>query len=318
LYKIQPDNGKQIALAPTHEEQVTVLAQDIIRSYKDLPVAVYQIQTKFRNEARAKSGLLRGREFIMKDMYSFHATEEDFNHFYEEAKKVYLQIFNRMDLGVKIVEASGGVFSEFSYEFQLLAPQGEDEIYYCDKCDFAQNKEIAQVKIGDKCPRCDGQIQVSNGIEIGNIFPLGKNFTEKIGCKFLDKDGKENFPLMGCYGIGLTRCLGSVVESKYDVAKNRMIWPKKIAPFDIHLISLTADERATQVYDNLSQKYEVLFDERDLSAGLKFAEADLIGCPKRIVISQRSLQAGGAEVLDLLKNSSKIVSLENLSEVLDE
>ncbi len=318
LYKIQTQNGKELALGPTHEEQVVTLAKGVISSYRDLPKAVYQIQTKFRKEARAKSGLLRGREFIMKDMYSFHDGEEDFEKFYELSKKVYLKIFGRFGLEVKIVEASGGVFSEFSHEFQLLTPQGEDEIYYCNKCDFAQNKEIAQFKAGDKCPNCDGEILVSNGIEVGNIFPLSTTFAEQIGCKYITNEGKEQYPVMGCYGLGITRCLGSVVEIMYDNAKNRMVWPKEVAPFDIHIISLNKNDIADSLYERLGPKFEVLYDDRELSAGQKFAEADLVGCPIRLIVSGKSLEAGGIEVIDMSKNSSTIVPIENIEKILNE
>lgn len=307
LYKFTDSRGKDLALAPTHEEEVVDIVRKRIKSYKDLPFAVYQIQTKFRNEPRAKSGLLRGREFIMKDMYSFHADEDDLNTFYDKSKGAYFNIFHRMGLDAKLVEASGGIFSKYSHEFQVLTPVGEDTIFYCDSCDYAVNKEITEVSEGDKCPKCGGMIKVSPGIEVGNIFPLKTKYSRAMKATFLDKDGKEQIFMMGCYGIGLTRAMATVVEVKYDVANNKMIWPKEIAPYVVHLVSLNQNERSEQLYEELTRHgIEVLYDDRDLSAGTKFAEADLIGCPYRVVVSDRSLENGGVEFSDLIKNETLI------------
>jgi prolyl-tRNA synthetase len=291
--------SNQVAMAATHEEQVTTIVKNYINSYKDLPKALYQIQTKLRNEPRAKSGLLRGREFQMKDMYSFHATEEDFEKFYEESKKAYLAAYKRMGLEARIVEASGGVFTKkHSHEFQVFTEVGEDIIYYCDKCEYAVNKEIAEVKEGDKCPKCDGKILMAKGIEVGNIFPLETKYSSTLEAKFLDKDGKEQEMVMGCYGIGLSRVLGTIVEVKYDASSNKMIWPKEVAPFAVHLISLGKNEEAQQIYSKLvNNGLEVLFDDRDLSAGEKFAEADLVGAPIRMIISAKSIENGGVELI---------------------
>jgi len=312
FYKLTDSRGKELNLAPTHEEEVTDIVRKNIKSYKELPLALYQMQTKFRNEPRVKSGLLRGREFLMKDMYSFHANEEDLWKYYETVKKAYFEVFRRLGLAVKYVEASGGVFSKYSHEFQVLTPVGEDTIYYCDspagECTFAQNKEIAEIKEGDDCPKCGGTIKVDRGIEVANIFPLMNRFSKPMKATYLDKDGKEKEMVMGCYGIGLTRALATMVEVYYDTTKNKMAWPKEISPFQIHLISLNQNEEAEKVYSNLVEKgIEVLYDDRDLMAGEKFAEADLVGCPKRIVISKKSLEAGGVEV------EGRIVSIDQLS-----
>lgn len=313
FYKLQDSRGKDLNLAPTHEEEVTDIVRKNISSYKDLPIALYQMQTKFRNEPRAKSGLLRGREFLMKDMYSFAATDEQHEKFYNTVILVYLKVFKRLGLDAKLVEASGGIFSKYSHEFQVLTAVGEDTIYYCEKCDFAQNKEIAEVKEGQKCPKCDGKIEVAKGIEVGNIFPLKTKFSKPMGATFLDQDGKEKDFIMGCYGIGLTRALATVVEIHYDVTKNRMIWPAEIAPFDLHLISLNQNTEAEKVYDKLvAQGIKVLFDDRELSAGEKFAEADLVGCPTRIIVSKKSLEAGGVERTDVATGKSEIVPIEKL------
>ncbi|MEI6040479.1 MAG: aminoacyl--tRNA ligase-related protein [Candidatus Berkelbacteria bacterium] len=313
LYKFKDARDKELLLAPTHEEQVIDIFRNHVKSYKNLPLALYQIQTKFRNEPRAKSGLLRGREFIMKDMYSFHVTEADFENFYEKAKNAYLEIFKRLEVPVKYVRASGGIFSEFSHEFQALTEIGEDTIYYCDDCDFAENKEIAKVKEGDKCPNCGGVVKVSAGVEIGNIFPLSTKYTKAMNTKITDQDGKDVDVIMGCYGIGLTRLMATIVEMKYSVNENKMFWPVEAAPFDVHLISLNQNTEAEKVYKKLTEKgLSVLFDDRDGSAGEKFAEADLIGVVKRVIVSTKSLAAGGVEVVDGA-NEAKIVKIEDLS-----
>ena len=311
LYKFKDARDKELLLAPTHEEQVIDIFRAHVKSYKDLPLALYQFQAKFRNEPRAKSGLLRGREFMMKDMYSFHATNDDFEQYYEKAKQAYLAVFKRLDMPVKYIQASGGIFSEFSHEFQTLTEVGEDTIYYCDACDYAVNKEIAKVKEGDKCPECSGKIQVSAGIEVGNIFPLGTKYTKAMNTKITGADGKETDVIMGCYGIGLTRALATIVEIKYDLAKNKMTWPKEVAPFDVHLISLNQNEAAEKIYNDLTAKnIEVLYDDRDNAAGEKFAEADLVGCPVRIIVSAKSLAAGGVEIME--NGESEIVKIEEI------
>lgn len=310
FYKLKDSRGKEMNLAPTHEEEVTDIVRKNITSYKDLPFALYQIQTKFRNEPRVKSGLLRGREFIMKDMYSFSDSLEQHEEFYQKSIPAYFNVFKRLGLDAKLVEASGGIFSKFSHEFQVLTAVGEDTIYHCDKCDFAQNKEIAEVKEGDKCPKCDGKIRTDRGIEVGNIFPLKDRFSKPMKATFLDKDGIEKEFVMGCYGIGITRSMATVVEVYYDATKNRMVWPKEIAPYQVEIISLNQNEEAEKVYKKLkSDGVEVLYDDRDMSAGEKFAEADLIGCPERIIISKKSLESGGMEKINLITDK---VSIEKI------
>ncbi|MFA6963418.1 MAG: aminoacyl--tRNA ligase-related protein [Patescibacteria group bacterium] len=298
FYKLVDARGKTILLAPTHEEQVIDIVRKKVKSYKDLPLALYQIQTKFRNEPRAKSGLLRGREFIMKDLYSFHESEEDFNSYYERSKEAYNEVFKRFGLDARIVEASGGIFSKYSHEFQVLTAVGEDTIYYCDKCDFAQNKEVAEVTEGDKCPKCGALVKVGRGIEVGNIFPLKDKYSKPMNGTFLDRDGKEQVFTMGCYGIGITRALATIVEVHYDVAKNKMVWPVEVAPYKVHLISLNQNEKAEEIYKELLEKnVEVLYDDREMSAGEKFAEADLVGSPIRIVVSKKTLDADSVEMV---------------------
>lgn len=314
LFKLEGHGGKQYALGSTHEEIVTPLVQQYVHSYKDLPLAVYQIQDKFRNEPRAKSGLLRGREFSMKDLYSFHLTEEDFQAFYERSKQAYLNVFRRCGLKAIIVEASGGVFSKYSHEFQVLTPCGEDDVYLCD-CGFAQNKEIVEVKEGDVCPSCEkGCVRVEKAIEVGNIFPLKNRFTEAFDFKVQGPDGKQRDVFMGCYGIGPSRMMGSIVEVQHDEAG--IVWPKTVAPFHVHLITLPGDERIEETAEDLmheleNAQVEVLWDDRgEARAGEKFADADLIGIPLRLVISEKSLGEDAVEWKERHESEARLVKLD--------
>lgn len=315
LYKI---DGKQgIALGPTHEEQVTDLARRLLTSYRDLPKAVYQIQTKFRREARAKSGLLRGREFIMKDLYSFHTSEADLDNYYESLIKIYFNIFERLGLPAIIVEASGGAFSKYSHEFQVLTDIGEDTIFLCSQhCGFAQNSEISSVTSGDKCPNCDnGIIDVKQGIEVGNIFQLKNRFSEPMKANFTNDQGKQQPLMMGCYGIGITRALATMIELNFK--DKRMNWPSGLEPYRIHLLSLGQENETTNLYKLLlNNGHEVLFDDRDISNGQKFAESDLIGCPIRICVSKKTLETNSAEVR--YRDETHMVEIQKIESFLRE
>jgi prolyl-tRNA synthetase len=304
LFKLEGAGGKEYALGATHEEVVTPLVQQYIHSYKDLPVTLYQIQDKFRNEPRAKSGLLRGREFSMKDLYSFHLTEDDLTAYYERVKGAYARIFSRCGLDALVVEASGGTFSKYSHEYQVITDSGEDIVYHC-KCGWAVNREIFEGKVGDVCPSCKkGMVESHKAIEVGNIFPLKTKYSDAFGLDVTGEDGKLVRVLMGCYGIGPSRVMGSVVEVHHD--ERGMIWPKSVAPFHMHLITLSnkdsevkarVDETAVELHDSFERTgIEVLWDDRDdASAGEKFADADLIGIPLRLVVSQKTLAEGCVE-----------------------
>ena len=237
LFKVKGSGDKEYAMGPTHEEVVTPLAKKMVFSYRDLPFSVFQIQTKFRDELRAKSGILRTREFLMKDLYSFHATQADFDAYYEKLAKVYTNIFKEVGIG-KITHrtlASGGSFSKYSDEFQTITNAGEDIIYICKKCSTSINKEIkAEYPI---CPKCKAnEFEEKKSIEVGNIFPLGTGFSKPFDLKFTDKDATDKPVLMGCYGIGLGRLMGAIVEASHD--EKGIIWPKSVAPFLVHLIAL--------------------------------------------------------------------------------
>jgi prolyl-tRNA synthetase len=467
LYRTTASGNKEFVFGPSHEETVTPLAAKYIQSYKDLPLCVYQIQTKFRDEPRAKSGLLRGREFGMKDMYSFHVSDEDLDEYYEKVKQAYLNVFERCDLQAHVIEASGGPFSDnFSHEFSVITPIGEDVVIVCEKCGTAQNLEIAEgkvldpdepaekelpleevdvrrgftvadnakahgvdehkilksvvyevenegligvvirgdlnvsdvklenyfskrlrpaspeilkeaglvqgyispvnipakikisfigdhsiknvknfvtganavskdyknvnlgrdfvikdftdlveVKSGFKCVKCEKPLEEKNAIEVGNIFKLGTKYSVSFNLKFTDKDGKEKPVVMGCYGIGNTRLIGSIVEASHD--EKGIIWPLSIAPFQVHIVSLGKDkeitDKAKKLYkDLLDEGVEVLYDDRDESPGVKLNDADLIGIPLRLIVSKRSLEKDGVEWKERNQKDGKGVKFSDL------
>ncbi len=326
LFKLEGAGGKDFGLAPTHEEAVTPLVQTYVNSYKDLPLAVYQIQDKFRNEPRAKSGLLRGREFWMKDMYSFHTSEADLESYYEEVTDAYRRVFKRLGLDAILTEASGGIFSKYSHEFQVATPFGEDLIYTCKKCHFAVNREIAEVKGGDPCPKCDGTIEEVKAIEVGNIFKLSTRFADDFGFTVPGQDGKATKIWMGCYGIGISRLMGSIVEVFHD--DKGILWPKTVAPFSIHLVSLKSKDAsmleriqttAASLYEELmTAGIEVLWDDREnASPGEKFADADVIGLPLRLVVSEKTLREDAIEWKARAEAEAKLVKLTDIREDID-
>jgi len=313
LFKLKSRTGKDYALGQSHEEIVTPLAKELINSYKDLPLALYQIQWKYRDELRSKSGILRGREFLMKDMYSFHEDQTDFEKFYQEVKKAYLKIFKRLGLTAKVTEASGGNFTEkISYEFMVLTDAGEDDIFYCEACDYCINKEIAKVQAGDACPKCEAALKLARASEVGNVFDLGQKFAKDFELSFTNQNGEKKYPVMGCYGIGISRSMGVIVE-KYNDEKG-IIWPQSIAPFQIEIIALNgAEDYANKVYETLvNSGIDVLLDDRSESAGSKFAAADLLGIPIRLIISPRN-----GEQIEWKKRGNEKSELLDLNIVLD-
>ncbi len=311
MYKIE--DKSEVGLGPTHEEMLTDIISKFVQSKEDLPFSTYQIQTKFRKEPRAKSGLLRGREFLMKDLYSFHTSEDDFKKYYEVVKQSYHNIYSRCGLKAIITEASGGAFTDdFSHEFQVIAEAGEDIIIYCPKCSFSQDKEIAKVKAGDKCPGCGAKLIKEKSIEAGNIFPLGCKYSKALDAFFTDEKGARQPIVMGCYGLGVSRLMGTVVEAMND--KNGIIWPDEIAPFSVHLIALHgAEKQADKIYKELDQKgIEVLYDDREKAAGEKFAGADLIGIPTRIVVSEKTLEEDSVEIKRRTQEKVEIIKIEEI------
>jgi len=307
----------EYALGATHEEVLAPLMKKYVLSYKDLPTATFQIQNKFRDEKRAKSGILRGREFFMKDLYSFHTSAEDLDAYYVKATAAYQRVFERTGIWDKTyyTYASGGSFSKYSHEFQTLTEAGEDNIYICDKCRVAVNDEIIE-DLKHACPECGNtELRKEKAVEVGNIFKLMTKFSAPFELTFKDQEGKENDVIMGCYGIGLNRLMGTAVELFHD--ERGIVWPENIAPFSVHLLNLGQDEEAEKIYAQLLEnKIEVLLDDREAQAGEKFADSDLIGIPCRVVISKKSLAAGGIEVKRRSETESKIMTVEELLQLL--
>ena len=328
LFKVPSQTGKVYGLGPTHEEIVTPLVKTFLSSYKELPIAVYQIQSKFRDELRAKSGVLRGREFGMKDLYSFHSSTEDFEAYYRKVLETYLKIFARAGVNAKVVEASGGAFSKkFSHEFQVLTPAGEDKILTSETGTFAQNTEITSLKEGDKNPENGETLEIKTGVEVGNIFDLGTKFSDAFDVSFTDADGKKQTAIMGCYGIGTTRLVGTIVEASHD--DRGIIWPIAVAPYHVHLVSLHSKDAdmlariqsvSQDLYDQLwAAGIEVLWDDREgVSPGAKFADADLIGLPLRLVISEKTLKEDSVEWKPRNEAEARLVKIEDVAEEIQE
>ncbi len=317
LFKIESQHGYEMALGPTHEEIVTPLANLVINSYKDLPQAVYQIQTKFRDEPRAKSGLLRGREFRMKDLYSFHATEADLARYYKLVGETYRKIFKRLGLTALYTEASGGSFSKFSHEFQEEIPNGEDTIYVCTNCSLAVNKELYEK--GRGCTDCHAtDYRETKASEVGNIFELKTKYSDAFDLKYTAEDGSRQPVLMGCYGLGSSRVMGVLVE-KFNDDKG-ILWPENVAPFKVHLVALGGKDAslvmqsADKIYADLQGAgVEVLYDDRvDASAGEKFADSDLIGLPYRVLVSAKTLAEESVELKKRNENEAPLIKISEL------
>ena len=308
MYQFQKDD-KEYALSFTHEEIVLDLVRKHVQTYRDFPVKIYHFSTKFRNELRAKSGILRGREFLMKDLYSIHESEEDLNKYYWEVKDAYLRVFERLGLDVVVAEAGGGVFTDSNtHEFQVISPSGEDTIYYKDGWEYWKNKEVmTEEELKDPAVRSE------SAIEVGNIFRFGTVYSKKMDVSFTDKNGEKQYPYFGSYGIGLTRMVGVLAELFND--EKGLIWPESVAPFQVHLVSLEKQEsgsknQAEEIYNQLNKAgIEVLWDDRDVSAGEKFNDADLIGIPVRVVVSDR-LEDGQIEIKKRTETDSKVATIE--------
>ena len=288
LFKLKDRHQKETALGPTHEEEITDTVRRRIKSYQDLPLYLFQIQDKFRNEMRSSGGLLRTREFLMKDLYSFHADEKDLKRFYEKVKKTYFKIFQRCGLKPLCVEADPGTIGgDFSHEFMVLSPAGEDKV--------------------------KGQA----AIEVGHIFALGTKYSQALKANFINKDGKHQLLEMGCYGIGLPRLMAAVVEIHHD--EKGIIWPEELAPFQAHLIPVEISNPkvkkiSNQIYQDGQKKgLEVLYDDRtNKTIGEKFAEADLIGIPIRLVVSERTLKQNSVEIKKRDEQKTKLVKLSRI------
>ncbi len=322
-FKTKLKNGGEVGLSFTNEEAHANILKQYISSYKDLPIYSYDFKDIFRNETRSKSGILRGREFYWKALYSFSRNDEEHNEFYERAKQAYKNIFSRVGIGhlTYLTFASGGTFSKFSHEFQTLTGAGEDTIYIDENKGIAINLEVYNDEVLESLGVKKEDLVEKRAIEVGNIFPLGTKFSAPFDLKYKNEEGEEKLVIMGSYGIGLGRLMGTIVEVLSD--DKGIIWPETVAPFKIHLLSLGGDEKvkkeAEKIYLELLQKnIEVLFDDRqDISAGEKFADADLLGLPYRLVVSKRSLEDGGFEIKKRTEDKGRVVTFFELINLLE-
>ncbi|MGK2848973.1 MAG: proline--tRNA ligase [Minisyncoccota bacterium] len=312
-FKTVLKNDTEVGLGWSHEEPMTRLVSQHITSYRDLPVLLYQFQTKFRNETRAKSGIMRTREFIMKDLYSFARTSEEHERVYASVRQAYIRIFTRLGIGTMTYPAfaSGGAFSQYSEEFQTISSAGEDNIYVDQVTGKALNEEVLNEEVLADLGIRRENLVAHKSIEVGNIFNLGTRFSESLGATFKDEVGMTHATLMGCYGIGPARAMGTIAEVLSD--GKGLVWPEEVAPFRVHLLSLDANEKAEEIYHALHDVgIEVLYDDRNIRAGEKFAESDLFGIPYRIVLGKRGVMAGTAEVKKRTSDTVTDIPLDQL------
>jgi len=311
LMRLTDRKDRDFCLGPTHEEIITQVVRDYVTSYKKLPLALYQIQSKFRDEMRPRFGLMRGREFIMKDAYTFSATNEGLDEWYRLFTKAYIDIFKRCGLDTRIVSSDvGQIGGDEADEFMVMSEVGEDNITYCEKCSYAANQEHSGLNEGDACPKCGAPLMVAKGIEVGNIFKLGTKYSESMNAKFTDQEGKQQPMIMGCYGLGISRTLMASVEQ--HSTENGILWPIEISPFRLHIIPVnTKDETqkavAYEIYNDLRKKgINILIDDRAERAGVKFKDADLIGIPYRVIIGKDSSD-GLVEFVDRYKDTKVLI-----------
>jgi prolyl-tRNA synthetase len=316
-FKSKLVNGTEVGLAWSHEEPITEMMKEFIASYRDLPAYVYQFQNKLRNETRAKSGIMRAREFMMKDLYSYSKTEAEHQKFYDAMTKSYLKVFERIGLGDNtfITFASGGAFSQFSHEFQTICEAGEDVIYLDRAKGIAINEEVFNDEVIAKTGVNKDNLEKLKAAEVGNIFSLGAKKSEQLGLYFTDEQGAQQPVVLGSYGIGITRLLGVLTEHFAD--ERGLVWPENVAPYQVYLASLGNEpeilQAANQLYDSLQKAgLTVLYDDRDERPGEKFADADLFGIPYRVVVSSKSLEAAGCELKPRASNDTEIISHDKL------
>jgi prolyl-tRNA synthetase len=303
-FKTKLKNDTELGLGCTHEEPMARMIGEHVQSYRDLPRVTYQFQTKFRNELRAKSGIMRGREFLMKDMYSYHRDQADLDAFYEKAIQAYKNVYDRAGIGDKtyLTFASGGMFSKFSHEFQTICDAGEDVIYIDDEKGIAVNDEVMQDETLKNLGVSRATLRTAKSIEVGNIFKYSTRYTSELGVTYTDEEGKEHPLVNGAYGIGLGRLMGTIVELLSD--EKGIVWPESVAPYKLHLVLAVTDTPevvayADALYDDLrAAGVQVLYDDRDVRAGEKFADSDLIGIPQRVVIGKKVLETGEIEVVN--------------------
>jgi len=320
-FKSKLANGTEVGIGLSHEEPLTNMLKSYVSSYKDLPLYAYQIQTKFRNELRAKSGLLRGREFLMKDLYSFSRSQAEHDEFYEKCAAAYLKIYDRLGFGGLVYRtfASGGIFSKFSDEFQILSHVGEDTIFVHEGKKIAVNREVYNDEVLDHLGLKKEDLREEKAVEAGNIFSLGSKYSDALGLHFTDEHGQQQSIIMGCYGIGVSRLMGLLAEHFAD--DKGLSWPAAVAPYQVYLCRVGEEDQvvnaANEVYDKLTKSdVSVLYDDRGERPGDQFGDADLLGMPYRLIVSEKSLAAGGYELKPRTSNDTQIADFDAVSEAL--
>jgi prolyl-tRNA synthetase len=320
-FKSKLKNGTDVGFAWSHEEQMTEMMRDFISSYRDLPRSVYHFQTKLRNETRAKSGIMRTREFIMKDLYSFSRNDAEHDAFYAEAQAAYVRIFEKIGIGewTFLTFASGGAFAQFSHEFQTITDAGEDVIFIDHKKKIAINEEVLTDEVLAQLDIKREDLEEVKAAEVGNIFNLGTSKSVPLNLNFTDVDGKVKPVVMGSYGIGPARVMGVVVERYAD--DRGLVWPAAIAPADVHIVRLGDDAEVVEISDALYKEleicgFEVLYDDRDVQAGAKFSDADLIGVPVRLTISKKTIDQDSVELQYRTESESRLVKLAEIQDIL--
>ena len=322
-FKTKLVNGTELGMGLTHEEPMVDMLNDHIRSYKDLPICVYQIQTKFRNELRAQAGLLRGREFVMKDMYSFARSQEEHKQIYEDIAQAYSRVYDRLGIGEITYRtyADGGIFtSQFSDEYQMLSDIGEDTIFVDKDKKIAVNKEVIDDKRLVDTGIDTTKLVQHQAIEVGNIFPLESKYTDALGVYFTDTDGKQQKIIAGCYGIGISRLVGAIAENFAD--DKGLVWPESIAPATVYIAMLGDDDKVVQEADKLYEQLmsagiEVLYDDRDVRPGQKFADADLMGIPYRVVVSVKTCESGKHECKKRTESEPQMLGNDDILKLLN-
>jgi prolyl-tRNA synthetase len=317
-FKSKLKNGTEVGLGWSHEEQITLMMKEFIASHRDLPAYVYQFQNKLRNEVRAKSGIMRAREFLMKDMYSYSRSEQEHQEFYDSVIKAYHRVYDRVGLGqvTYMTFASGGAFTQFSHEFQTVTEAGEDTIYLDKDKKIAVNQEVMSDEVLNQLGLKKEDLAEVKASEVGNIFNFGTKKSDQMGLSYTDEDGTQKSPVLGSYGIGVTRLMGVVVEHFSD--DRGIIWPVNLAPYKIYLVAVGDSDDVKKLADELyaslkNESIEVIYDDRAASPGEKFADADLMGIPLRLVVSEKSLAAGGVEIKNRNQDNTEIIGHENVA-----
>lgn len=321
-FKTKLKNDTEVGLAWSHEEAIMEMMRGFVKSYKDLPIKIYQFQTKLRNELRAKSGIMRGREFLMKDMYSLHATEADMDDYYEKAIEAYKKVYTRLGLGEDtfVTFASGGAFTKFSHEFQTLCDAGEDVLYVNKDKSVAVNEEVLDDAVNEIGINRD-ELTAVKSAEVGNIFKFGTEKSEQMNIYYGDKDGTQKPIYLASYGIGITRLMGVIVENFAD--DKGLVWPKAVAPARVYLVRLGSEPDVIKIADDLyhtlqEQGNGVLYDDRELRAGAKFADSDLLGIPYRVVVSKKTIEKSVFELKERIKDEIEEVSQEELLKIISD